>query len=187
MKEDLVGGALNLEQTFFFKEDQRLIQKLREMRQMQETREALAHVSGIKNEGILDRLVELQVRPETLAALACIPLIEVAWADGKLDDRERDAVMKATDTLSTTGRNIDRVILEEWLKKRPDGTLMDAWVAYTHGLCHELDPAQVDVLKKELVGHARQIAEASGGILGLNRISAREEEVLLEIEKAFLP
>ena len=186
MNKDLTTGAFNLEQEFFYREDQKLIQKLREMRQMQETREALAQVSGIRNEAILSRLIELQVRPETLAALTLVPLIEVAWADGKLDEKERNAVLKATDDLGSTGRVIDRVLLEEWLKKKPDAKLMNAWSVYMQGLCHELEAGQIKLLKEELVDHARQIAKASGGILGLTqKISPQEEAVLSRIEKAF--
>jgi len=186
MNRELNTGAFNLEQEFFYKEDQKLIEKLREMRRMQETREALAQVSGISNEAVLNRLVELQVRPETIAALVLVPLIEIAWADGRLDEKERNAVLGATDHLSSAGRNIDRVLLEEWLKEKPHSKLMDAWLVYIHGLCQELDPNEINLLKEELVGHVRQIAEASGGLLGLRKkISSQEEEVLARIEKAF--
>jgi hypothetical protein len=179
-------GAFNLEREFFYKEDQKLIQKLREMKQMQETREALAQVSGINNETVLNRLVELQVRPETVAALALVPLIEVAWADGNLDEKERMAVLQATDHLGSTDSNADRVLLEEWLKQKPDPKLMDAWLVYIQGLCQELGATEINLLKQELVGHARQIAEASGGLLGLTKkISSQEEDALARIEKAF--
>jgi len=186
MTNGLTSRARNLEDEFFRKEDQKLIQKLREMRQMKETREALAEVSGIKNEAILNKLVELQVRPETIAALALIPLIEVAWADGKIDEKERNAILKATETVGFAGRDIDRVLLEEWLDKRPDPILLNAWSVYIQGLCHALDAPQINLLKAEIIGHARQISEASGGILGItSKISAREEEMLGRIEKAF--
>ncbi len=186
MTEGLTSRARNLEDEFFRKEDQKIIQKLREMRQMKETREALAQVSGIKNEAILNKLVELEVRPETIAALALIPLIEVAWADGKIDEKERNAILKATETVGFAGRDIDRVLLEEWLDKKPDPILLNAWSVYIQGLCHELDGPQINLLKAEIIGHARQISEASGGFLGItSKISAKEEEMLGRIEKAF--
>ena len=97
MPTGLNDRARNLEEVFFFKEDRKLIQKLREMQQMKESREALAQVSGITNEAVLDRLVKLKVRPESVAALALIPLIEVAWSDGRLDDKERKAVLAAVE------------------------------------------------------------------------------------------
>jgi hypothetical protein len=186
MTNGLNNRARNLEDEFFLKEDQKLIQKLREMRQMKETREALALVSGIKNEAVLNKLVELQVRPETIAALALIPLIEVAWADGNIDEKERSTVLKATEKVGFARQDIDRVLLEEWLKKKPDPELLNVWSIYIQGLCQELDASQINLLKAEFIGHARQVAEASGGILGVTRkISAKEEKMLGKIEEAF--
>ena len=46
----------NLEDAFFHKEDQRHIQRLRELRAKEVSRETLAKASGIKSEAILDRL-----------------------------------------------------------------------------------------------------------------------------------
>ena len=84
-----------LEDEFFRKEDQRLIERLRELRDKSVSREALALASGIKNEAILDKLLELGIRPETVAALALVPLAEVAWADGSLDDARAAAGPRA--------------------------------------------------------------------------------------------
>ncbi len=76
--------SLSLQDAFFRKEDEKLIENLRMMRKLSESKEALRNVSGITDEHLLARLVELEVRPETLASFALVPLIEVAWADGKV-------------------------------------------------------------------------------------------------------
>ena len=49
---------------------------------------ALGRATGIDDPYLLARLAELGIRPETLAALTLIPLIETAWADGVMA-RER--------------------------------------------------------------------------------------------------
>ncbi len=59
--------------------------RLRELKQKEITREALAKASGISNQVILDKLLDLDIRPEIVGALAIIPLVEVAWADGSID------------------------------------------------------------------------------------------------------
>src|SRR5262245_61795857 len=41
---------------------------------------ALGRATGIDDPELLARLAELGIRPETLAALTLIPLIETAWA-----------------------------------------------------------------------------------------------------------
>jgi len=178
--------AASLEEVFFLKQDQKLIEQLRELKRMEESKEALAQVSGITDDEVLSELVKLEIRPEILAALALIPLIEIAWVDGNLDAKEREAILTSTQQTGLLGSDIDRVILEEWFHHRPDQKLLDAWVLYTRGLCSKLDENQVATLRKEILGHARQVAEASGGFLGLGRkTSAKETEMLEELEQAF--
>jgi len=182
----LKEGADSLEEAFFIKQDQKLIEKLRELKRMEESKEALAQVSGITDDSVLSELVKLEIRPEIMAALALIPLIEIAWVDGKLDDKERESILASTQQTGLLGGDIDRAILEEWFHHRPDRKLLEAWTLYTKGLCSKLNEDQVATLKMEILGHARQVAEASGGFLGLGqKTSAKENEMLQELEKAF--
>ena len=127
----LKESAHSLEDVFFKKEDQKLIEKLRELKRMEESKEALAQVSGITDDGVLSELVKLEIRPEILAALALIPLIEIAWVDGELDDKEREAILASTQQTGILGGDIDRAILEEWFHRRPDPKLLQAWTLYT--------------------------------------------------------
>src|SRR6478735_273609 len=56
---------------------------------------ALAAVSGIEDRSLLADLLAAGIRPETFACLSLLPLCEVAWADGDISNREREAVMQA--------------------------------------------------------------------------------------------
>ena len=87
-KKSVFPDARALEDAFFTKENARLLEQLKE----KQKREALREVVQIKDETFLDRLIELGIGPETVLALTLVPLIAVAWADGTLDSRERDAV-----------------------------------------------------------------------------------------------
>ena len=40
-------------------------------------------------------------------------------------------------------------------------------------------------MKREVLGRAQRVAEATGGILGIGKVSAAEQRVLDEIAKAF--
>jgi hypothetical protein len=126
MSYSLKEGADSLEEVFFIKQDQKLIEKLRELKRMEESKEALAQVSGITDDKVLGELVKLEIRPEILAALALIPLVEIAWVDGKLDDKEREAILDSTKKTGLLGGDIDRAILEEWFNHRPDRKLLEA-------------------------------------------------------------
>ena len=51
-------------------------------------RQALATATGIKDTGAIDRLIEQGISAETLASVGLIPLVAVAWADEKMDDKD---------------------------------------------------------------------------------------------------
>ena len=74
----------SLEDAFFLKEDEKLLQEMRTIKKMAETRESLAAVTGIRDEQVLQKLLKLDIHAETAVSFALVPLVEVAWADGKL-------------------------------------------------------------------------------------------------------
>lgn len=175
-----------LEDLFFLERDKKLIEELRLIEKMKETKSVLAQVSGITNEDILQKLVDLNIRPEIVASLALVPLIEMAWADGNIDEKEKAAVLDAAARSFVSKDSPDFVLLQRWMEHKPDSKLLEAWEHYIKGLCEQLTVHQKNALKNDLLGHARQIAEATGGILGFgNKISEPEQKMLNKLESAF--
>jgi hypothetical protein len=174
-----------LEDEFFRKEDQRLIARLRELQDKTASREALAKASGIKNEAVLDKLLELGIRPETVAALALVPLAEVAWADGSIDARERQTVLERAEKSGIAAGSTDYALLQSWLERRPEAKLLTAWIQMVRGLREHLPPDQVESLRTGLLERARAIASASGGVLGVGKVSAAEADMIQQLESAF--
>jgi len=175
-----------LEESFFAKQNEKLRQALREREEARVSREELARVSGVADTQILDKLLQLGIGAETWTALSVVPLIEVAWADGSVDDKERRAVLAGAEANGIVAGSPGYQVLEAWLRNRPDGRLLQTWGEYIVGLCACLDPAERHALRDEVMGRARSVAEATGGFLGLGkRISSEEEVVLGELEKAF--
>jgi len=86
-----------LEEQFFAREERQLLERVRAEAAQKERRQALAHASGIDDAAVIDRLVALDLDGGTIAALGLVPLVEVAWADGTLHERERDAVVQASE------------------------------------------------------------------------------------------
>lgn len=178
--------GLSLEDAFFRKRDAELIEQHRKIERMKRTREALSELSGIHNPKVLDRLIELEISPEVAASIAVVPLVEIAWADGHVDEREHKAVLEATVGIGIKKGSVDYALLDAWLKHRPPAKLLDAWVHYIDGLCETMSLQERDALRSELIGRARKVAEAAGGILGLAlKISLEEHAVLKKMEDAF--
>ena len=176
----------SLEDEFFRREDQRLIKRLAELKAAETTREGLAKASGITNPAVLDKLMELGVRPETVAALSIVPLVEVAWADGSLDAKERRAVLDRARDAGIAPGSAEHALLEAWLERRPEAKLLTAWTHLVRGMSEQLDRDAAARLKTGLLERARAVAASSGGVLGLgSKVSTAEAEMLAQLEAAF--
>jgi hypothetical protein len=175
-----------LEEEFFQRENERLREQLRETEEMLETSRELHRVTGIDDFDVLVRLAQLGVKADTLAAITLVPLVEVAWADGRLQEREKKAILDAARDAGIDQRHPAYELFSNWMIHRPAPKMVDAWTAYIQGLAENLDDAQRDSLRDKLIGRARTIAEAAGGFLGLgNKISPQEEAALGMLERAF--
>jgi hypothetical protein len=175
----------NLEEEFFRRNDELLLQKLREKQAAETAREALSKATGITKPEVLDRLIALEVRPEMATALMIVPLVEVAWADGSIDAKEREAILAQARVSNLEAGSPELALLESWLQQRPGPKLLAAWTLTIQDLVQKLEPAEIEKLKSGLVGRARGVAKASGGVLGIGKVSSKEEAVLARLESAF--
>lgn len=182
MSDEFLGDRRRvLEESFFAKRDRELMAKLK--KQVQE--EALSNACGIQNTAVLKGLVNANISPETITALTLVPLIAVAWADGVIAPEERAAIHKATEAAGIESDSVCRQLLDAWLAQAPGPELVDAWKGYIGALAASSSAAAVDMLRDDVLGHARQIAKAAGGILGVHSISKSEKAVIDDLASAF--
>ena len=92
----------------FYNRDKQLMEAFRERLDQLERRQQLQHVSDIRDEALLDRLLGLGITAESLAALGLVPLVWVAWADGEVagEDFEtlrREILERAGDVARASG------------------------------------------------------------------------------------
>jgi hypothetical protein len=186
MPDYSAGYQQTLVDAIFHERDQQLQKAFRERLEKMERRDQLTQVSGICDEAVLDRLIELDIGPETLAALEIVPLVCVAWADGKIQAEERETILAAAAAAGIQPQDGRYPLLEHWLKKRPGADMLHAWKHYVEGLCQRLDAREIEKLQHELLDRARKVAQAAGGFLGFgDKMSAAERAVLDELERAF--
>ena len=174
-----------LEEAFFLAEDQRLIERLRALQAMQESKQALSEVSGITNDQVLEKLVSLGTEPQTVAALAVVPLVEVAWADGEADEQERRAILRALVDSGVAPGGTEHQLVETWLERRPGPKLLAAWQQYVRGLCEKMDDSERAAFRDEVLKSTLSVAEASGGFAGFRKVSAAEREMIEQLKAAF--
>jgi hypothetical protein len=184
---DLQGmnaAARTLEEAFFTKENARLLEQLRAEERKTERRQAMRDAISIKDEALVDHLLELGLGPETVYAVTLIPLAVVAWADGSIQPQERAAILKAAADKGLQPGTPAWQMLESWLSKRPEPKLVEAWKRYVQSLWPSLTAKEHDEIRAIGLDRARRVAEAAGGFLGLtSKISASEQAALDEMAR----
>ena len=174
-----------LEDAFFKKEGEKLKAKLQESREREAIKKALAESAGIRDEDLLERLCDLKISAETVAALSLVPLVEVAWADGKMDRQEIEAILRAAEESGVKPGSPAYELLDLWTKEPPGPSLIEAWREYIGAVCAELSAEQRWRLEESVVGRAQAVAAAAGGFLGIGKISSEETQVLEALHAPF--
>jgi hypothetical protein len=177
--------ARDLEEEFFARENQRLLEHLKDKRDQSAKRAALRQVMPSADDEFVDHILELGIGPEMVLAITLVPLVVVAWADGDIAPREREAIMKAAEERGVAPKTAPYEVLESWLKHKPGPALVQAWRRYVKTLGTDLSPQERDQVRERGLGLAREVAEAAGGFLGLSKISAAERAALEELEQIF--
>jgi len=174
-----------LEDQFFEKDNQQKLAAMRDKMDAQKSREELRKASGMSDDAVLDRLVSLGLTGKTIAALSLVPLIQVAWADGEIQDKERTAILQGAHGKGLEQGSPGYELLQSWLQTKPGDDLFVAWESYIKALTGQLNEEQNRLLKTQIVGFAKLVAAAAGGILGIGKVSGAEEKILGRIEGAF--
>jgi hypothetical protein len=174
-----------LENQFYEKENQEKLHVMKDKLDAQRSKDELRKASGMSDEAVLDKLVTLGLRANTIAALSLVPLIQVAWADGEIQDNERTAILQGAHGKGLEQGTGGYELLQTWLAKRPNDELFTAWEAYIKALAAQLNDEQNRLLRNQIVGFAKLVATSAGGILGFGKVSQTEERVLARIESAF--
>ncbi len=175
-----------MEEAFFHDVDKRLLEQMKSRLQADEERKHLANVTGIGDESVLNDLLEQGITAETLASVGLIPLIAVAWADGKMEPRERDAVLRAAREIGISDDHSGLAVVAAWLNKQPGPELLAAWKEYVGALRKSLDAASMEQVKNSVIGRARKVAESAGGFMGIvNTVDPAEKEILQQLNDVF--
>jgi actin-like ATPase involved in cell morphogenesis len=173
----------SLEEEYFRKHEAKLVAKLRERGKLEEIAEALAVKLGTDDPELLRRIMALGVTVDTGAAFLLAPLVQVAWAEGKVTDRERDSVLRVAVERGIATTSPAYAQLQEWLRARPADELFDAAIQTIKAGLSVLPPEERAERVKRIVEACRQVAAASGGlsrVLGVGTGVSGEEESLLD-------
>ena len=187
MSHDAFDDRRNaLEEQFFTKQNEALVKKLKDAALEKATKETVQRLTGITNETVLNALATMHLGSAAMMVMSLFPLVDVAWADGAVNDKEREIVLQQAAAVGLKPGTEAGDFLQQWLTQKPELTWHNLWASYVSELSKKLSAGDRELLKNEVLGRARLVAEASGGFLGLGwTVSATEGAVLKKLEAAF--
>jgi hypothetical protein len=179
---DLFGSRRRThEDEYFRRQEQEVIEKLKQRGRDEATRRQLAERTGLADEDVLKDLMALGYTPETVMLLHLVPLVQMAWAEGSVSDRERELIVEAARARGIDAGSAADAQLTSWLTTRPSEALFDQTLRAIRTIL-EAGPADArEAGQRDLLAHLTSIASASGGILGFGKVSPQEQEVLSRV------
>jgi hypothetical protein len=170
-----------LEDDYFRKKDRELIEKIRQAAATEQARKDLGRKAGLDDPELLQELHDLGFTPETVGLLPLVPIVQMAWAEGGITKAEHELILRlARNRGVEPGSAADRQ-LTEWLTSQPAETVFARARRLIRAMLDSGSAPAGDLNADDLVKYCEDIASASGGILGIGRISAEERALLTSI------
>lgn len=170
-----------LEDEYFRKRDRELMEKFRQAAATEQARKDLGRKAGLDDPELVQELHDLGFTPETVVLLPLVPIIEVAWAERGITKAERELILRLARSRGVeAGSAADRQ-LTEWLTSRPAETVFARARRLIRAMLESASAPAGELKADDLVKYCEEIASASGGILGIGRISAEERALLSSI------
>lgn len=170
-----------LEEQYFRKQEQELIDKLRRRAAAEAARERLASDTGLADGEILEDLLALGYTPDTVMLLHLAPLVQVAWADGSVSDRERELIVAASRTRGVAEGSTAARQLDAWLAERPTDAMFEKTLRAVIAMLEARPAREREQTGSDLLSYCAAVAEVSGGILGFGKVSPEERRTLAQI------
>jgi len=172
----------SIEETYFRQRDAKLLERLRQEAKLEDIATALAEKLQVDNPELLGRVRALGVTIDTAPAFFVAPLVQVAWAEGKVTEEERDTVLRLARARGIEENSPAYAQLLEWLRVRPVDAVFDTAVEVIKSGFAVLPPEEKEERIKRIVQACQEVAMASGGalakLLGLGSVSSSEASVL---------
>lgn len=163
--------------------ESQIFRKFRDELRLDLEKSRLGLATGITDEDLIGRLHAHGLRDNNLAAFLFLPVAMAGWADGPMTREEALIASKAFESLEPSPSQEARELFSSWLARRPSQALMDHWEQWVG---HVMDGEDTDSLTEFLCAIAsvtEKVASASGGFLGMGKISNAEWAILNRVNR----
>jgi hypothetical protein len=180
-KDAFADRGRALEDEYFQKRDRELLDKMRKAAAAERSRTELGAKTGLTDPALLQELQELGFTPETVVLLPLVPAVQMAWAEGGVTPAERTLLVTLARSRGIEqGSAADRQ-LAEWLDRRPGAQVFAHATRLIRATLDTAAEGAAAATADELIHYCESIAAASGGFLGINRVSSDEREILASL------
>lgn len=182
--DELARRGRALEDEYFRQKDRKLVEKLRQAAAAERARREMGAQIGSDDPEMLQELQALGFTPDTVILLPLVPVVQMAWVDGSVAPAERALIVELARSRGVAeGSAADR-LLSEWLTGQPGPPVLESAMRLIRGMLAAQPSDHPALTADDLVRYSERIAEASGGIFGIHRISADERALLATIAAA---
>ncbi|MCB0271787.1 MAG: hypothetical protein KDD46_02100 [Bdellovibrionales bacterium] len=152
---------------------------LKEKLQRNHDLQELQKDTGITDTRLLQAVLDHGISASELTSLTLFPVAYVAWADGKIDEKERNAVFKACKEFGISQNTATMDLMESWLEHPVEEEMLTLWSSWIQEALKHMEPEHAKGFAMNIKNKAHAVATSSRSFLGLGaQISHKEKEAL---------
>lgn len=155
--------------------------------EIQRHRQLMGQALGVFNHEVLTDLQLAGFTAETIVLLEFAPLVQIAWADGAVSNRQRDLIFRIATREFVSEDTPAHGRLTGWLERCPCDDVFDVCLFAIHAKLEPLGPEVRATLQRKLVHDCTAVALVADGVLGDHKISMDEGRVLARILASLKP
>jgi hypothetical protein len=168
------------EDEFFARRDRELLENERRKAADAAELHRLGEALGVSDEELLAKLREAGFAPSEVALVPLLPALEVAWSDGAVGQAEgellKEQLRRYSDGQQPSAEAIAK--LNAFLVTRPPDHLFEQGRRAAQIAMSRAGDDKGRTLATRILTEARDVATASGGLLGMGKVSTPERRAL---------
>jgi len=136
--------------------------------------------AGVEDHVLRDELLAAGFDADKARALFILPLIDVAWADGRVQDEERKEILSFVEQRGIEKNSGAFRLVSGWLETKPTDRSYQRATELLAPIVTEIQKKNPD-LKDWILKASTQVAEATGGLFGFGlKMTSKEEQAVIE-------